>query len=64
MTAAAPDGSLAPQKRPSGKLSEATDALSALGYDRSEILAALRGIDVDTLSLEQIITAALKKFIK
>ena len=65
MTAAAPDGNLNPVKRPqSGKLSEATDALSALGYDRSEILAALRGIDVEKLSLEQIITAALKKFMK
>ena len=65
MTAAAPDGSLAPTKKvQSGKLSEATDALLALGYDRSEILAALRGIDVEKLSLEQIITAALKKFMK
>ena len=65
MTAAAPDGSLAPvKKRTNGKLSEATDALSALGYDRSEILAALRGIDVEKLSLEEIITAALKKFMK
>lgn len=65
MTAAAPDGSLAPQKHAqSGKISEATDALSALGYDRREILSALRGIDVEGLSLEAIITAALKKFMK
>ncbi len=64
-TAAAPDGALAPSKKPqNGKLSEATAALLALGYDRSEILAALRGIDVEQLSLEQIITAALKKFMK
>ncbi len=65
MTAASPDGSMKPPAaRPSGKLSEATEALGALGYDRSEILAALRGIDTEKLSLEEIITAALKKFIK
>ena len=65
MTAAAPDGSLAPTKRvQSGKLGEATDALLALGYDRSEVLAVLRGIDAEKLSLEQIITAALKTFMK
>lgn len=46
-----------------GKLSEATEALTALGYDRSEILDALRGIDTEALSVEQIITQALKKFI-
>ena len=65
LTAAAPDGSMKAQPtRASGKLSEATEALGALGYDRSDILAALRGIDIERLSLEQIITAALKKFIK
>ncbi len=65
LTAAAPDGSMKAQPaRASGKLSEATEALGALGYDRSDILSALRGIDVEKLSLEQIITAALKKFIK
>lgn len=65
MTAAAPDGSL---KKPTpvggGKLSEATEALGALGYDRSDILSALRGIDIERLSLEEIITGALKKFVK
>ena len=66
MNVAAPDGSMKKQVPVggSGKLSEATDALSALGYDRSDILSALRGIDIEKLSLEQIITAALKKFIK
>ena len=65
LTAAAPDGSMKVQPaRASGKLSEATEALGALGYDRSDILSALKGIDVEKLSLEQIITAALKKFIR
>lgn len=50
-----------PQKN--GKLSEATEALQSLGYDRSSILNALRGIDTEKLSLEEIITAALKKFL-
>ena len=44
-----------------GKLSEAADALSVLGYNRSEILEILRTIDT-SLSLEEIITLALKKF--
>ncbi len=45
-----------------GKLSEASDALSVLGYGRAEITDALRHIDTANLSLEQIITAALKYF--
>lgn len=63
-TAAAPDGSLAPTPPRGGKLTEATEAMVALGYDRSDILAALRGIDTEKNTLEQIITAALKKFLR
>lgn len=44
------------------KLSEAVDALTVLGYGRSEILDILRKIDTASLSLEEIITAALKQF--
>ena len=44
------------------KLSEAVDALTVLGYQRSEILEILRSIDTSRLSLEEIITAALKQF--
>ncbi|MBQ1244726.1 MAG: Holliday junction branch migration protein RuvA [Clostridia bacterium] len=44
-----------------GKLSEACDALTVLGYNRSEILDVLRTIDPQ-LELEEIITQALKKF--
>ena len=42
------------------KLSEAADALTVLGYNRSEILEVLRTID-PSLELEEIITRALKK---
>ena len=44
------------------KLSEAVDALTVLGYNRNEILEILRKIDTASLSLEEIITAALKQF--
>ena len=45
-----------------GKISEATDALTVLGYERSDILAALKDLDTAHLTTEEIITAALKKF--
>ena len=54
-------GGTAPAKN--GKLTEATEALQSLGYDRSSILNALRGIDTEKLTLEEIITAALKRFL-
>ena len=54
-------GSDTPKKN--GKLTEATEALQSLGYDRSSILNALRGLDTEKLSLEEIITQALKKFL-
>ncbi len=63
-TAAKPDGTLLDTGKKNGKLSEATEALAALGYDRSQILSALRGLEIDKLSLEEIITAALRKFVK
>ena len=44
--------------------SEAIDALMVLGYSRPEAMAALGGIDVATLSLEDIIRQALKKLMK
>lgn len=49
---------------PENKLSEATAALAVLGYSSSEIGLALKGIDLDSLSLEQIIKQALKKMVK
>ena len=53
--------SAAPQ-RASGKLSEAADALAVLGYSRAEVTEVLRTIDTASLSLEGIITAALRRF--
>ncbi len=51
-----------PIPKGNGKLSEAADALAVLGYSRAEVTEALRHIDTQTLTLEQIITAALKYF--
>ena len=49
---------------PHRKKSEATAALAVLGYGSAEIAAALKGIDMDALSLEDIIRQALKKMMK
>ena len=38
--------------------------LAVLGYSQGEINVALKGIDLDSLTLEQIIKAALKKMMK
>ena len=43
------------------KISEAQEALLVLGYNRTEILTALAGIDTAALDVENIIRAALKK---
>ena len=47
-----------------GKLSEAMDALMVLGYSRSEAQNALKSIDIQALSIEEIIKEALKKLMK
>jgi Holliday junction DNA helicase RuvA len=47
-----------------GKLSEAMDALMVLGYTRAEAQNALKSIDVQSLSIEEIIKEALKKLMK
>lgn len=49
---------------PENKLSEASAALAVLGYSQSEINVALKGIDLDALTLEEIIKQALKKMMK
>ncbi len=49
---------------PQNKLSEASAALAVLGYSQGEINAALKGIDIDGESLEQIIRLALKRMVK
>ena len=45
------------------KLSEAQDALIVLGYNRTQINSVLSTIDTNSLSLEEIIKAALKELI-
>ena len=49
---------------PENKASEASAALAVLGYSQTEITAALRGLDVEQLSLEQIIKQALKRMMR
>ena len=49
---------------PQNKLSEASAALAVLGYSQAEINVALKGIDIDNQSLEQIIRLALKNMMK
>lgn len=46
------------------KLSEAQNALLVLGYTRSEILSALRDVDIAKYELEDIIRLALKNLMK
>ena len=48
----------------SSKLSDATDALMALGYTRNEAQGVLRSIDTEKLELDDIIRLALKKIMK
>ena len=49
---------------PQNKLSEASAALAVLGYSQAEINTALKGIDLDSQPLEQIIRLALKNMMK
>ena len=46
------------------KLSDAQDALAVLGYSRNEAMSALKGIDTDSLELDDIIRLALKKLMR
>ena len=47
-----------------GKLNEVTAALTVLGFGPAEITAALRSVDMDSLSVEEIIKAVLKGSLK
>ena len=49
---------------PENKTSEASAALAVLGYSQQEIAVALKGIDLESLSLEDVIRQALKKMVK
>lgn len=55
---------LVPTSNRSEKLSEAQNALMVLGYKQSEALAALKGIDVEKLELEDVIREALKRLMR
>ena len=46
------------------KATEAAAALAVLGYTSQEAAAALKGIDVENLPLEEIIRQSLKKMVK
>lgn len=48
----------------SNKATEAAQALAVLGYTSQEVSAALKGLDVEALSLEEIIRQSLKKMVK
>ena len=62
------DGSITAEElstsTPSGKRKDAEDALTVLGYSRSEASAALRTINTDTLEVDEIIRQALKKLMR
>ena len=47
-----------------GKLAEATAALTVLGYSQSEICLALRGVDVEQLSVEDIVRSCLRAMVR
>lgn len=48
----------------SSKAADAAQALAVLGYSSQEVSQALRGIDMETLPLEEIIRQSLKKMVK
>lgn len=49
---------------PSGKKKDAEDALTVLGYSRSEAAAALKTINTESLEVDEIIRQALKKLMR
>ncbi len=49
---------------PENKQSEAVAALSVLGYSTTEAAQALKGLDMEALSLEEIVRQALKRMVK
>lgn len=49
---------------PQNKASEAAAALAVLGYNQAEVAAALKGINIDALPLEEIVRQSLRKMVK
>ncbi len=56
--------SAAPSSGDSSELSDAIEALTAIGYTRSEIMTALRGVNTSGMSLEEIFKTATKRLMK
>jgi len=48
----------------SSKAADAAAALAVLGYNPSDIASALKGVDLDSLTLEEIIRSSLRKMLK
>lgn len=48
----------------SDKASEAAAALAVLGYSAQEVSVAMKGVDIENLSLEEIIRQSLKRMMK
>ena len=57
-------GAAAAMPAQNNKAGEAAAVLAVLGYGSQEIAAALKGIDMDALPLEEIIRQSLKKMVK
>ena len=53
-----------PVPQQNSKAGEASAALAVLGYGSQDIAAALRGIDMENLTLEEIIRQALKRMVR
>jgi Holliday junction DNA helicase RuvA len=49
---------------PGGKSADAAAALAVLGYSQAEISAAMRNVDVESLTVEEIIKQVLKNTMK
>ena len=47
-----------------GKAVEAAQALAVLGYSQSDVAAAMKGLDVAALPLEEIVRQALRRMVK
>ena len=47
-----------------GKSVEAAQALAVLGYSQADVAAAMKGLDVESLPLEEIVRQALRRMVK
>ena len=56
--------SIAPTAATGGKAVEAAQALSVLGYSGADVAAAMKGLDMDALPLEEIVRQALRRMAK